>query len=332
MEQLVNEPDAVVDEMLDGLVKANPDALRRPEDTDVVVRDDAPVEGKVSVITGGGSGHEPMHAGYIGSGMLDGAAAGAIFTSPSATEFRRLIDEVDEGAGILAVIKNYEGDIMNFETATDLTPNADVEMVVVDDDVAVSEETGKTGRRGVAGTIFVHKVAGAKAAQGGSLEEVKAVAEKAVDNVASMGVALSSCTPPEKGSPTFELGEEEVELGIGIHGEPGIEQTKLDSADAVTERLTEKVIEDLDLGDGDEVAAMVNGLGNTPLSELYVVNRKLHELLDEVGVRVANNYVGEYCTSLDMRGCSITLLDLNDELAELLAEPAATPEFTVEND
>lgn len=330
MQQLVNDPETVVDEMLDGLVDMSPNRLRRLENTDVIVRRDAPVDNKVGIITGGGSGHEPMHAGYIGPGMLDGAAAGAIFTSPPATDFRDLVEAVDDGMGVLAIIKNYEGDIMNFETATELAPSTEVEKIIVDDDVAVSEDTDKTGRRGVAGTILVHKIVGAKAAQGAPFEEVKSVAEKAVDNVASMGVALSSCTPPSKGSPTFDLPKEEVELGIGIHGEPGIERVELDSADDVTERLTEKIVHDLGISNGDSVAALVNGLGNTPLSELYIVNRKLNDILEDSDIEVTENFVGEYCTSLDMRGCSITLLDVDDELEELLTEPASTPGFTIE--
>lgn len=329
MKRFVNDPAAVVDEMLNGFVAAHDGRVRRLDDTDLVVRSDAPIEGKVSVVSGGGSGHEPMHAGYVGSGMLDGAAAGAIFTSPPATEFADLIDEVDDGSGILAVIKNYEGDIMNFETAVDLVGDADVETVIVDDDVAVSEETDKTGRRGVAGTILVHKIAGAKAAQGASLSEVRKVAERVIENVASMGVALTSCTPPEKGSSTFQLGDEEIELGIGIHGEPGIERTQLDSADEVTEQLAAPVVEDLELSAGDEVAVIVNGLGNTPLGELYVVNRKLDDILSDADVDVYRSLVGEYCTSLDMSGCSITLLELDEELKELLDYPAATPTLTI---
>lgn len=329
MKRFINDPAAVVDEMLDGFVAAHDGRVHRPDDTNLIVRSDAPVEGKVSIVTGGGSGHEPMHAGYVGPGMLDGAAAGAIFTSPPATEFVDLINEVDDGSGVLAVIKNYEGDIMNFETAIDLAGDANVETVIVDDDVAVSEETDKTGRRGVAGTVLVHKITGAKAAQGASLSEVRGVAEKVIENVASMGIALTSCTPPEKGRPTFQLGDEEIELGIGIHGEPGIKRTQLDSADEVAEQLAAPVVEELELGSGDEVAVIVNGLGTTPLSELYVVNRMLNEILSDADIDIYRSLVGEYCTSLDMSGCSITLLELDKELKELLDHPAATPALTI---
>lgn len=327
--KLHNDPTEYVSEMLEGFVAAHPNRVRRLDGTDVVVRSDAPVDGKVGVVTGGGSGHEPMHAGYIGEGMLDGAAAGAIFTSPSATDMQQLIEACDGGAGVLAVIKNYEGDIMNFEVASDLAADTEYEQVVVDDDVAVSEAEDRTGRRGVAGTVFVHKVAGAKADQGASLSEVAAVAEKAIDNVASMGVALSSCITPETGEPTVDLGADEIELGIGIHGEPGVERTEHQSADAITERLATEVVEDLDLASGDEVVAMVNGLGATPQGELYIVARELDRLLNDRSVTVYDAWVGEYCTSLDMAGCSITLLRLDDELRELLDHPVETPGLTV---
>jgi dihydroxyacetone kinase-like protein len=223
MKKLINDPDDVVDEMLEGMVAAHPDRLRRLPDTQVVVRDDGPLDGKVGVVSGGGSGHEPTHAGYIGDGMLDGAAAGDVFSSPTADEFEALIDACDAGEGVLAVIKNYEGDVMNFETAIELAEmeGVDVETVVVDDDVAVEDSLYTSGRRGVCGTILVHKAAGAKAAAGADLDEVRRVAQKVVDNVGTMGMALTSCVTPEKGEPTFDLGEDEIELGIGIHGEPG---------------------------------------------------------------------------------------------------------------
>jgi dihydroxyacetone kinase-like protein len=253
MKKLINDPDDVVDEMLEGMVAAHPDRLRRLPDTQVVVRDDGPLDGKVGVVSGGGSGHEPTHAGYIGDGMLDGAAAGDVFSSPTADEFEALIDACDAGEGVLAVIKNYEGDVMNFETAIELAEmeGVDVETVVVDDDVAVEDSLYTSGRRGVCGTILVHKAAGAKAAAGADLDEVRRVAQKVVDNVGTMGMALTSCVTPEKGEPTFDLGEDEIELGIGIHGEPGTERTDVMSADEVTGALTESVLEDLDV-DGDE--------------------------------------------------------------------------------
>ncbi|PSP31326.1 dihydroxyacetone kinase subunit DhaK [Halobacteriales archaeon QH_10_67_22] len=332
MKKLINDPDDVVDEMLEGMVAAYPDQLRRLPDTQVLVRDDAPVDGKVGVVSGGGSGHEPTHGGYIGDGMLDGAAAGDVFSSPTADEFEELIAACDGGEGVLAVIKNYEGDVMNFETAIEMVEMEGVEVaqVVVDDDVAVEDSLYTSGRRGVCGTIFVHKAAGAKAAEGGDLEEVQRVAQKVVDNVGTMGMALTSCVTPEKGEPTFDLGAEEIELGIGIHGEPGTERTDVMDADAVTEELTESVLEDLDLDEGQEVATIVNGMGGTPLMELFVVNDRLQELLADHGLKVWDTWVGDYMTSLDMAGCSITVCAVDDELKELLSAPADTPGLTVQ--
>ena len=327
MKKLINDPDDVVDEMLEGMVAAHPDRLRRLPDTQVVVRDDGPLDGKVGVVSGGGSGHEPTHAGYIGDGMLDGAAAGDVFSSPTADEFEALIDACDAGEGVLAVIKNYEGDVMNFETAIELAEmeGVDVETVVVDDDVAVEDSLYTSGRRGVCGTILVHKAAGAKAAAGADLDEVRRVAQKVVDNVGTMGMALTSCVTPEKGEPTFDLGEDEIELGIGIHGEPGTERTDVMSADEVTDALTESVLEDLDVDGGEEVLTIVNGMGGTPQMELFVVNRRLQALADEHGLETWDAWVGDYMTSLDMAGCSITVCVLDDELKELLGAPADTP-------
>jgi len=330
MKKLINDPDDVVDEMLEGMVAAYPDRLRRLPDTQVVVRDDGPLDGKVGVVSGGGSGHEPTHAGYIGDGMLDGAAAGDVFSSPTADEFEALIDACDAGEGVLAVIKNYEGDVMNFETAIELAEmeGVDVETVVVDDDVAVEDSLYTSGRRGVCGTILVHKAAGAKAAAGADLDEVRRVAQKVVDNVGTMGMALTSCVTPEKGEPTFDLGEDEIELGIGIHGEPGTERTDVMSADEVTDALTESVLEDLDVDGGEEVLTIVNGMGGTPQMELFVVNRRLQALVDEHGLETWDAWVGDYMTSLDMAGCSITVCVLDDELKELLGAPADTPALT----
>jgi dihydroxyacetone kinase-like protein len=330
MKKLINDPDDVVDEMLEGMVAAHPDRLRRLPDTQVVVRDDGPLDGKVGVVSGGGSGHEPTHAGYIGDGMLDGAAAGDVFSSPTADEFEALIDACDAGEGVLAVIKNYEGDVMNFETAIELAEmeGVDVETVVVDDDVAVEDSLYTSGRRGVCGTILVHKAAGAKAAAGADLDEVRRVAQKVVDNVGTMGMALTSCVTPEKGEPTFDLGEDEIELGIGIHGEPGTERTDVMSADEVTDALTESVLKDLDVDGGEEVLTIVNGMGGTPQMELFVVNRRLQALVDEHGLETWDAWVGDYMTSLDMAGCSITMCVLDDELKELLGAPADTPALT----
>ncbi|WP_418285324.1 dihydroxyacetone kinase subunit DhaK [Halorubrum sp. DTA46] len=330
MKKLINDPDDVVDEMLDGMLATYPDRLRRLADTQVLVRDDAPVDGKVALVTGGGSGHEPTHAGYIGDGMLDGAAAGGVFSSPTADEFEALIDACDAGDGVLAIIKNYEGDVMNFETAIELAEmeGVEVDSVVVDDDVAVEDSLYTSGRRGVCGTVLVHKAAGAKAAEGAELSEVKRVAEKVIDNVGTMGMALTSCVTPEKGEPTFDLGDDEIELGIGIHGEPGTERTGTMSADAVTEELTEAVLDDLALDPGQEVLTIVNGMGGTPQMELFVVNRRLQELLGEHDLETWDAWVGDYMTSLDMAGASITVCAVDDELKELLGAPADTPALT----
>jgi dihydroxyacetone kinase-like protein len=330
MKKLLNEPGDVVDEMLDGMVEAH-DGLRRLPDNEVILRDSAPVDGKVGIVSGGGSGHEPTHAGYVGEGMLDGAAAGEIFTSPTADQLDEMVQACDGGKGVLCVVKNYEGDVMNFETAGEMADmeGVDVEQVVVNDDVAVEDSLYTSGRRGVCGTILVHKVAGAKAAEGGDLSEVARVAEKVIDNVGTMGTALTSCVTPEKGEPTFDLGEDEIELGIGIHGEPGTERVDHMPADEVTDRLTGAVLEDLDLDAGAEVVTIVNGMGGTPLSELYIVNRRLQELMDDHDIDVWDQWVGDYMTSLDMMGCSITVCAVDDEIKELLAAPADTPALTV---
>ncbi|MFC4543167.1 dihydroxyacetone kinase subunit DhaK [Halosolutus amylolyticus] len=330
MKKLINEPADVVDEMLEGMVAAHD--LRRVDGTEAVVRSDAPVEGKVGLVSGGGSGHEPTHAGYIGDGMLDGAAAGEVFTSPTADQVSELIQACDGGEGVFCVVKNYEGDVMNFETAIEMAEmeaDTEVEHVVVNDDVAVEDSLYTSGRRGVCGTIFVHKIAGAMAQRGEDLAEIKRVAEKATENVGTMGMALTSCVTPEKGEPTFDLGEDEIELGIGIHGEPGTERTELMSVDEITDHLAEAVLEDLELETGTEVATIVNGMGGTPLMELYVVNRRLQSVLDDRGLETWDAWVGDYMTSLDMMGCSITVLELDDELMELLAAPAETPGLTV---
>ncbi len=330
MKKLINEPDAVVDEMLDGMVAAH-DGLRRLDGQEVVVRHDAPVEGKVGIVSGGGSGHEPTHGGFVGDGMLDGAAAGEIFTSPTADQLEEMVQACDSGEGVLAVVKNYEGDVMNFDTAGEMAEmdGVEVEQVVVDDDVAVEDSLYTSGRRGVCGTILVHKAAGAKAAEGAELSEVVRVAEKVIDNVGTMGTALTSCVTPEKGEPTFDLGEDEIELGIGIHGEPGVERVDHMPADEITDELTENVLDDLDLDDGAEVMTIVNGMGGTPLSELYIVNRRLQQLMDDYDLTVWDQWVGDYMTSLDMMGCSITICAVDEEIKELLAAPADTPGLTV---
>ncbi|WP_138007360.1 dihydroxyacetone kinase subunit DhaK [Halalkalirubrum salinum] len=327
MKKLINNPENVVDEMLEGMLAAYPDRLRRLDGTDVLVRADGPVDGKVGLVSGGGSGHEPTHAGYIGDGMLDGAAAGQVFTSPTADQLSEMIQACDAGEGVLNIVKNYEGDVMNFETAAEMADmeGIEVEQVVVNDDVAVEDSLYTSGRRGVCGTILVHKAAGAKAAAGGDLSEVKAVAEKVIDNVGTMGTALTSCVTPDKGEPTFDLGEDEIELGIGIHGEPGTERVDVMSADEITEELTQNVLEDLALDEGQEVMTIVNGMGGTPLMELFVVNRKLQEIIGDHGLETWDSWVGDYMTSLDMMGCSITVCAVDEELKSLLSAPVDTP-------
>jgi len=331
MKKLINDSEAVVDEMLDGMLAAYPEQLRRLDDTEVMVRADAPVSGKVGVVSGGGSGHEPTHAGFIGDGMLDGAAAGEVFTSPTADQLNEMIEACDSGEGVLCVVKNYEGDVMNFETAGEMAAMEDIEVrqVVVNDDVAVEDSLYTSGRRGVAGTIFVHKVAGAKAAEGADLDEVERVANKMIDNVATMGVALTSCVTPDKGEPTFDLPDDEIELGIGIHGEPGTERVDMMSADEITDHLTEKVLDDLDLDEGQEIITLVNGMGGTPQSELFILNRRLQEIVDDHGLETWDAWVGDYMTSLDMMGASITVAAVDEELKELLEADADTPALTV---
>lgn len=329
MKKIINHPEQVVQEMLEGLVLAYPNELKLLEGTSVIVRQDAPVQNKVGVISGGGSGHEPAHAGYVGKGMLDAAVCGEVFTSPTPDQIFEAIKAVNSGKGVFLVIKNYTGDVMNFEMAAELAEaeGIPVESVIVNDDVAVEDSTYTTGRRGIAGTVFVHKIAGAKAEQGASLAEIKAVAEKVVNNVRSMGMALTPCTVPAAGKPGFELGENEMEVGIGIHGEPGIERKPIATADEIAETLTSHILEDMEFKENDEVAVMINGMGATPEMELFIVNRKVQQLLKEKGINVHEAFVGNYMTSLEMAGCSVTLLKLDEELKELLAAPANTPAF-----
>jgi dihydroxyacetone kinase-like protein len=296
------------------------------EGLNVLVRANAPTE-KVALVSGGGSGHEPTHGGYVGKGMLDGAVAGAVFTSPTPDQVYEAVKAVDGGKGVLLVIKNYTGDILNFEMAAEMAEAEGimVDKVVVNDDVAVENSTWTSGRRGIAGTIFIHKIAGAKAEAGGDLAEVKRVAEKVIANVRSMGMALSPCIVPAAGKPSFTLEENEVEIGMGIHGEPGTHREEIRTADEIADHLLGKIIADMPLTADDEVAVMINGLGGTPLMELYIVNRRVAEVLSSKGIRVARTYTGNYMTSLEMAGFSITLLKLDAEIKELLFAPADTP-------
>ncbi|WP_089967547.1 dihydroxyacetone kinase subunit DhaK [Lihuaxuella thermophila] len=326
MKKLINHPENVVQEMIEGMVHAHPQRLKRVPGTNVLVRRDAPVRGKVALISGGGSGHEPSHAGYVGAGMLDGAVLGEVFTSPTPDQILEGIHAVNSGKGVLLIIKNYTGDIMNFEMAAELAEAEGIEVkkIVVNDDVAVEDSTYTTGRRGIAGTVFVHKIAGALAEKGASLEEVHRVAEKVVKQVRSMGMAMTPCTVPAAGRPSFEIGEHEMEIGIGIHGEPGTERSRLASADDIASKLVAHVLDDLKPAPGDKAAVMINGLGATPLMELYIIHKKVSEILAEKNIQVIDTFVGEYMTSLEMAGCSVTLLKLDDELTELLNAPADT--------
>jgi dihydroxyacetone kinase-like protein len=327
MKKIINEPTRVVSELLKGMELAHPE-LVYTEKLEVIARREK--GNKVAVISGGGAGHEPAHAGYVGKGMLDAAISGNVFSSPSPDRIIEGIKQADSGKGVLMVIKNYSGDIMNFGLSKDLAELEDIEVesVVVRDDVAVPDSTYSTGRRGIAGTVFVHKIAGAKAEAGADLNEVKAAAEKAIANIRSMGMAMSPCILPAVGKPGFKLEEDEIEIGMGIHGEPGVERTKIKTAKEVAEILLDKVLVDYDFSNS-EVALLVNGLGGTPLMELYILNKEVQELLVSKGIKVYKTLVGNYMTALDMTGCSITLMKLDEELKELLDAPCNTPGLTI---
>jgi len=327
MKKLINAVDDFVRESLEGLEHAHGDLVKVNYDPFVVYRADAPRPGKVGLVSGGGSGHEPMHGGFVGRGMLDAACPGEVFTSPTPDQMEWATRAVDGGAGVLHIVKNYSGDIMNFEMAADLAheDGTQVESVVVDDDVAVKDSLYTQGRRGVGGTVLLEKLAGAKAEEGADLAAVTSLAREVIANVRSMGLALTSCTVPAAGQPTFELGDTEVEIGIGIHGEPGRERIAMESADQLTERLARPVIEDLGLTEGEQVLVFVNSMGGTPLAELYVVYRHVASLLDQGGVRVTRSLIGPYITSLEMQGASVTILRLNDETTRLWDAPVHTP-------
>lgn len=326
MKKLINDPSRVVDESVEGFGLAHADLVSVRTDPLFVVRADAPVRGKVGLVSGGGSGHEPLHAGFVGRGMLDAAVPGAMFTSPTPDAIAPATAAVDGGAGVLHIVKNYTGDVLNFETAAELADADGIEVraVVVDDDVAVENSLYTAGRRGVAGTVAVEKIAGAAADRGDDLAGVAAVAERVVANVRSMGVALAACTVPHAGTPSFELTEAEIEIGIGIHGEPGRRRIPMAPADDITELLTKPVMDDLGIASGDQVLLLVNGMGGTPLSELYVVYRHARRLLEGRGATVTRSLVGNYVTSLEMQGASVTVLRLDDELTALWDAPVHT--------
>lgn len=328
MKKVINDPEYVVEEMLEGMIYAYPQYVKKLDNANVIVRKDSKLD-KVALVSGGGSGHEPSHGGFVGYGMLDGAVAGAVFTSPTPDQVYEAIKAVANDAGVLLVVKNYTGDVMNFDMAKEMAEmeGIKVDSVIVDDDVAVENSTWTIGRRGIAGTIFVHKLAGAKAETGATLEEVKAVAEKVINNVRSMGMALTPCTVPAAGKPNFILDENEMEIGMGIHGEPGTHREELKAADEIVTHLMDKILADMNLGKGDEVAILVNGLGGTPLMEQFIINRKVNKILEEKNINIYKTILGEYMTSIEMAGFSISLLKLDDELKVLLDAKADTPAF-----
>ncbi len=327
MKKLINTIESFVDEACEGLALAHSDLVQFHREPRYLARATAPKGRKVGLVSGGGSGHEPLHGGFVGSGMLDAACPGEVFTSPVPDQMEAAGRAVSNGGGVLFIVKNYTGDVMNFDLAAELlrADGIDVRTVLVADDVAVQNSTWTAGRRGVGNTVFVEKLAGAVAERGASADEVERVAKKTSEAGRSMGMALTSCTVPAKGSPTFELGELEIEIGVGIHGEPGRERTALVSADEIVDRLARPVMEDLGLKRGDQVIVMTNGMGSTPLIELYVAHRHVAQLLSGSGVTIVRSLVGNYITSLDMDGCSLTVLRADDELLGLWDAPVHTP-------
>jgi phosphoenolpyruvate---glycerone phosphotransferase subunit DhaK len=326
MKKFVNDPADLVSEALRGMAAAYPE-LRVDHPSKVIYRAGGPISGKVGLVSGGGSGHEPLHGGFVGVGMLDAACIGEVFTSPVPDQMLRATKDVDGGAGVLHIVKNYTGDVMNFEMAAAFAAEsgAEVRSVVIDDDVAVRNSPDTAGRRGVGLTVLVEKIAGAAAEQGRSLAEVVDVARKVKAGGRSMGVALTSCTVPAVGQPTFELPDDEIEIGIGIHGEAGLKRLPLAPAKRVAEYLLDSIFADLDFTGGDGVIAFVNGMGGTPLIELYVMYHEVATILDQVGVQIARSLVGSYITSLEMAGCSVTLLRADDDLLTLWDAPVRTP-------
>jgi dihydroxyacetone kinase-like protein len=330
MKKIINDPKNFVNEMIEGILAAHPEQLKCVNnDLKCLVRSDSRKPGKVGLSTGGGSGHLPLFLGYVGKGMLDGCAVGNVFASPSAKQMLEVTKAIDSGSGVLYIYGNYGGDVMNFDMAAEMADMEDirVEQVVAGEDVASSPKGEEDKRRGVAGIFFVYKIAGAYAEEMASLDEVKRVAKKVCANVRSMGVGLSPCIIPEMGKPTFEMDEGQMEIGIGIHGEPGIGKGELKSADEIVEKIMESILEDLPYQSGDEVSVLVNGLGATPKEELYLVYRKVAQILKDKKITVYHPYIGEFATSMEMAGMSISLLRLDHELKELLKKSADTPFF-----
>ncbi|RUR74627.1 dihydroxyacetone kinase subunit DhaK [Chlorogloeopsis fritschii PCC 9212] len=353
MKKLINKPEDFVRESLEGMVAAHPDLIKVNFDPNFVYRADAPIKGKVAIISGGGSGHEPMHTGFVGMGMLDAACPGEVFTSPTPDQMLAAAKAMDGGSGILYIVKNYSGDVMNFEMATELAESEGIRVlnILIDDDVAVKDSLYTQGRRGVGTTVLAEKICGAAAEQGYDLQQIANLCRRVNLNGKSMGVALTSCTVPAKGTPTFELSHQEIEMGIGIHGEPGRERMSIKSANEIAEMLALSIIEDksynrtvrewddnkgewvdVELIDpafakGDRVLAFVNSMGGTPVSELYIIYRKLAEICQKHGLQIVRNLIGAYITSLEMQGCSITLLKLDDEMIRLWDAPVKTPSW-----
>jgi dihydroxyacetone kinase-like protein len=324
MKKFVNDPQHFVPEMLEGIALANPDTLRYVPEYNLLMRADAPRDDKVSIVQGSGSGHEPAHVMVVGKGMLDAACPGDVFAAPPMDYVYETTKRLATPKGVLLIVNNYTGDRMAFDMGREMAEAEGIKVAVlkVDDDVAVKDSTYTVGRRGVAGNFFVMKAVGAAAENGADLEEVVRIGEKVNSVTRTMGVALTACTPPAKGSPLFDLGPDEIEFGVGIHGEPGRERRKLQSADRIVDDLLDAIVPDLPYQSGDRVALMVNGLGGTPISELYILFRRAHQALAEQGITVGRSYVNEYCTSLDMAGASITLVRLDDEIEALLDAPA----------
>jgi phosphoenolpyruvate---glycerone phosphotransferase subunit DhaK len=324
MKKFVNDPKQFVPEMLRGIALANPDTLTYVPEYNLIMRKDAPREDKVSIVQGSGSGHEPAHVMIVGKGMLDAACPGDVFAAPPMDYVYETAKLLASPKGVLLLVNNYTGDRMAFDMAKEMADaeGIDTRILLIDDDVAVKDSTYTIGRRGVAGNFFVIKAVGAAAERGADMDEVVRIGEKVNSVTRSMGVALTACTPPAKGSPLFELGEDEMEVGVGIHGEPGRERRKIMSADEIIDELLEACVSDLPFSSGDRVALMINGLGGTPISELYILFGRAHDQLAEKGITVGRSYVNEYCTSLDMAGASVTLVKLDDEIEELLAAPA----------
>ncbi|MGK7936288.1 MAG: dihydroxyacetone kinase subunit DhaK [Xenococcaceae cyanobacterium] len=351
MKKLINNPDGFVRESIEGMALAHPELIKINLEPNFIYRADAPVANKVAIVSGGGSGHEPLHGGYVGMGMLDAACPGEVFTSPTPDQMLAAAKAVNSGAGVLNIVKNYSGDVMNFELAAELALSEGIKIanILIDDDVAVKDSLYTQGRRGVGTTILAEKICGAAAEQGYNLKQLADLCRRVNLNGRSMGMALTSCTPPAKGSPMFELGENEIEFGIGIHGEPGRKRLPLVSADEITEMLAQSILEDtgytrtlqewneekeewveLEITDpnlekGDRVLAFVNSMGGTPLSELYIIYRKLAQICSQENIQIVRSLVGAYITSLEMQGCSITLLKLDDELLQLWDAPVKTP-------